>query len=120
VSTARAAATAQRLETRAKALAHALEARAFDQRASIDVAHAGVMAAYDHVRGRRHVTSFACAALEVFSRACAARIAFHQEALSQTLAQAERARVERRHWGSIARGLRRRAGPIRRTLSWHG
>jgi hypothetical protein len=109
VSAERAAATAQRLEARAKARAHMLEARAHDQRGAAEAVHAGVVAAYQDVRAQRCLSSFVCAVFEDFSQECAARAATFEAVALQTLAAAEHARGERRHWGALAHGLRRRA-----------
>jgi len=108
VSAARAAATAQRLEARAKALAAALEARAHDQRAAAQAVMTGVGAAYRTLRAKRRLSSFVCGAFEAFSRTSAARAAVFHAGARQALAAAERAQGERRHWATLARGLRRR------------
>src|SRR5271167_1852980 len=101
MSAAGAAATAQRLEARAKALAAALEAHAHDQRASAQAVMSGVSAAYRSVRANRRLSSFVCGAFEAFSRACAARAAAFDCGAHRALQAAERAQGERLHWATL-------------------
>jgi hypothetical protein len=102
------AATAQRLELRAKALAHVLDARLHDQHASAHASHAEAGAAYRNLRMRRRLSSFDCVIFDQFSQACAARAAAFEASALRTQAEAERASAERRHWGALSRGLQRR------------